>query len=632
VTLRTTNLPPRGRNADAHNRNVTPNSELHSTAQGRASGPPPKSSVTSGSSSQCQDSTQVPGVSSVPSDPQSGSLPSSSQPSSQLGLTRAPCDHIHTTLATRLNEKQARELPGKVDIGDTSRGMAPLDERCDAGPSVAPSGVPTSKSSKHAVTSSASSRRRQKSAQGPRPDSPSLDPSPTSKPSRLNEPQKLPGEIPPQLPDSGDESRGIVPCNEQRDAGLPKSAAPNRASGPRLPEQTVTSSESPFVATEAPCLSSPSLNLLPTSTPSRPNELREPSSRVLPELSDSGVKSRGMVPFDEQRDAGPSEPAAQSRLSGSSKQTITSSAFSFTCQKTTDAPCLSSPSLDPLPTSTPSRPNEPPDRVLPELSDSGNETRGIGHYDEQHDASPSTAPASPKHFVTSSNPSSMHQESAQATRLSSPRLNPPPVTAPSSSQSPPPPTLMLASSHQISGTRAALLNEPRESSGKVLPELPCSGNESREIASSDERRDAGPSVSPRRDSGSQEYPTASKSPPLRQKPTQAPPFAAFASPDLGPPLASTSSLQIPSRVASMGAPSHLVRATRVVLPNGPKEPPDRVLPVLPYPGDENRGVTDPDEQHYGSLSNYIADFAESEPQGGSTNGVMWEMLRFVLLS
>lgn len=385
VTLRTTNLPPRGQNADAHNRNVTPNSELHSTAQGRASGPPPKSSVTSGSSSQCQDSTQVPGVSSVPSDPQSASRPSSSQPSSQLGLTRAPSDHIHTTLATRLNEKQARELPGKVDTGDTSRGMAPPDERCDAGPSVAPSGVPTSKSSKHAVTPSGSSRRRQKSAQGPRPYSPSLDPSPTSKPS-----------------------------------------------------------------------------------------------------------------------------------------------------------CL----------------NEPPDRVLPELSDSGNETRGIGHCDEQHDAAPRTAPASPKHFVTSSNPSSMHQESAQAPRLSSPRLNPPPVTMPLSSQSPPPPTLMLASSHQIPGTRAALLNEPRESSGRVLPELPCSGNEGREIVSFDERRDAGPSVSPRRDSGSQEYPTASKSPPLRQKPTQAPPFAAFASPGLGPPLASTSSLQIPSRVALMGAPPH----------------------------------------------------------------------------
>lgn len=72
--------------------------------------------------------------------------------------------------------------------------------------------------------------------------------------------------------------------------------------------------------------------------------------------------------------------------------------------------------------------------------------------------------------------------------------------------------------------------------------------------------------------------------------------------------------------------------TRVVLPNEPKEPRDRLLPVLPYPGDENRGVNNHDEEHYGGLSNYIADFAESEPQGGSTNGVMWEMLRFVLLS
>ena len=414
--------------------------------------------------------------------------------------------------------------------------------------------------------------------------------------------------------------------------GLPNSAVPNRALGSRFPEQTVTSSESPFVrkkATEAPCLSSPSLDLLPTSTPSHPDELPEPSSSVLPALSDSGDESRGMVLFDKQHDAGPSEPAAPSRLSGSSKQTVTLSVSSFTRQKATDAPCLSSPSLDPVPTSTPSHSNGSPDRALPKLSDSGNESGGIGLCNEQHDAAPSMAPASPKHFVTSSNPPSVHQEPAQAPHLSSPRLNPLPVTTSSSSQSPLLPTLMQASSHHIRGTRATHLNEPQESSGRVLPKLPFSGNESREIVSPDEQRDAGPSVSPRRDSGSQEYGTALKSPPLHQKCTQAPPFA---SSDLGLPLASTSSLQIPSQQALMGEPSHLIHTTQVVLPNELKEPADRVLPMLPYPGDKNRGIANHDELHYGGFSNHIADFAESEPQGGSTNGVMWEMLRFVLLS
>ena len=82
----------------------------------------------------------------------------------------------------------------------------------------------------------------------------------------------------------------------------------------------------------------------------------------------------------------------------------------------------------------------------------------------------------------------------------------------------------------------------------------------------------------------------------------------------------------------MRPPSHPVRTTQVVLLNEPREPPGRGLPVLPYPGDESRGATDHDGQHDGGLLNHIVDIAESVPQRGSTNGVMWEMLRFVLLS
>ena len=414
---------------------------------------PPKYNVTSGSSFQCQNPTQVPGVSSVPSDPRSVSLPSSSQPPSQLGLTRAPSDCIRTTLATLLNE-QTRELPGEVDTDDTSRGVAPPDEQRDEGPPAALSEVPTSDSSKDTVTPSGSSPRRQKSAQ-------------------------------------------------------------------------------------VPCLSSPSLDPLPASTSSRLNELQKLADGTLPYLPDSSNGSRGIVPYDEQQDAGPS--------------------------------------------------TAPPKKKEKEKS---------------------STPASLKHIVTPSNTSSVHQEPAQAPCLPSPRSNPQPASTPSSSQSPPSPILMRVSSDHILGTRTAPSSEPQESSGRVLPEAPCSGNESGEIASPDGQC-AGPSAAPTRASRPPKYPVAPESSSLRQKGTQVPPFSAFASPDLDP-------------------PSHPVRTNRVVLPNEPKGPPGRVPPVLSYPGDENKGVTDHDEQHHGDLSNHIADFAESGAQGGSTNGVMREILRSVL--
>lgn len=730
------NSPSRDGNANIHNRKVTPKSELHSTAPSRVSGPP-KHTVPSGSSSQGQNTTQVPvpGVSSPLSDPQSASMPSSSQSSSQLGLTGAPSGHIRTTLATLPNEQQARELPGKVDpvfpySGDTSRGMTSPDEQRDAGPSAAPSGVLASESSKHTVTSSGSSSRRQKSAQAPYPSSPSLDPLPTSTPSRLNEPQKLPGGVLLEFPDPGIESRGIVPC-------------------------------------------------------------------------------------DEQRDAGPSELPAPSRLSGSSKQTVTLSESSFMCQEPTDAPCLSSPSLNPLPTSTPSRqnePQEPPDRVLPELSDSGNESRGIALCDERHDVDPSavvpnSAPASPKHVFASSNASSVRHEPAQAPFFSSPCLNQPPPSTPSSSQSPPRPTLMQASSNHIRGTRAALSNEPQESSGRVLPDSTFPGNEiatqtpsdhiltnqvmspngarpkspysgsgdgSKRIGPPDEQCHAGPSVEsikvpvsqkhivvspespsprlespppPRTDndphqippthdsqaishiplpSTSPSYEISSHRPeshrslkrpdfPLsgenanehncKVTPSGSPSLVSGASNYTGPsgtffpsqgraqtpyrpsppsdPLlasAPSSSQSSPSRLSLTSAPSGHVCTTRVMPPDELQEqpsggkrggiaPPDKqphagpaasssvpdapqdivnpkssslhqelTLPELPsYSGDESGGIALSDERRHTNPAaasywapespNQIVTFAESEPQGGSMNGIMWEMLR-----
>ena len=94
----------------------------------------------------------------------------------------------------------------------------------------------------------------------------------------------------------------------------------------------------------------------------------------------------------------------------------------------------------------------------------------------------------------------------------------------------------------------------------------------------------------------------------------------------------TTSSRSPSRLAS-------IRTTWVTLPNQPQELPGRVDPEIPYPGDGSRRIA-PDERHDPTHSspvaaprslpespNQIVTFVESEPQGGSTNGIMWESLR-----
>ena len=114
---------------------------------------------------------------------------------------------------------------------------------------------------------------------------------------------------------------------------------------------------------------------------------------------------------------------------------------------------------------------------------------------------------------------------------------------------------------------------------------------------------------------------------LDQRPTYAPYLSSPS--NLLP--ASTSSSQSPARLAS-------IRTTWVTLPDGPREVPGKVDYELPYSGDESRGMLAlPDEQrHTGPAAtpnsatespNPIVAFAESEPQGGSTNGIMWEVLR-----
>jgi len=118
-----------------------------------------------------------------------------------------------------------------------------------------------------------------------------------------------------------------------------------------------------------------------------------------------------------------------------------------------------------------------------------------------------------------------------------------------------------------------------------------------------------------------------ESPSLDQRPTYAPHLSS--PPNLLP--VSTSSSQSPTRLAP-------IRPTRITLPDGPREVPSKVDYELPYSADESRGMLAlPDEQrHAGPATtpnsatespNPIVAFAESESQGGSTNGIMWEALR-----
>ena len=111
--------------------------------------------------------------------------------------------------------------------------------------------------------------------------------------------------------------------------------------------------------------------------------------------------------------------------------------------------------------------------------------------------------------------------------------------------------------------------------------------------------------------------------PLHQTPTYAP---SLSLPPSNPLPVSTSPSQSSARLASM-------RTTRVTLPDEPKELPGGVDDELPYSDDESRGMLVlPDEQrHAGPVEtpcsatnspNLIIDFTESEPQGGSTNGVI----------
>jgi len=120
--------------------------------------------------------------------------------------------------------------------------------------------------------------------------------------------------------------------------------------------------------------------------------------------------------------------------------------------------------------------------------------------------------------------------------------------------------------------------------------------------------------------------TSLESPSLHQEPTD---VHSLFSPPLDPLPDATTSSRSPAPPAS-------ISTTRVTLPNQPQEPPGRVDSELPYPGDGSRRIA-PDERHDPSpvvapcslpeSPNQIITFAESEPQGGSTNGIMWEVLR-----
>ena len=120
----------------------------------------------------------------------------------------------------------------------------------------------------------------------------------------------------------------------------------------------------------------------------------------------------------------------------------------------------------------------------------------------------------------------------------------------------------------------------------------------------------------------------SESPSLHQRPTYAPYLSSSPS---NPLPGSTSSSQSSTWLAS-------IRTTRATLLDQPQEVPGRVDYELPNSGDESRGMLAlPDEQrHAGPAAtpcsvaespNLFVTFAESEPQGGSTNGIMWEILR-----
>lgn len=102
------------------------------------------------------------------------------------------------------------------------------------------------------------------------------------------------------------------------------------------------------------------------------------------------------------------------------------------------------------------------------------------------------------------------------------------------------------------------------------------------------------------------------------------------SPSWDPLPGATASSQSPIRPAS-------ICTSRITLPDRPHERPGRVDYELPCSGDETTRIAPPDEQRDLSPAaapcsapespNQIVAFAESEPQGGSTNGIMWEALR-----